>query len=274
MIFTLEALEAKHGDALVLYHGGGDGDTSLVVIDGGPHRVYRGSLRKRLESLRRGGEDLHIPLVMVSHLDEDHIQGLVDLTNELVEMADNPENLPEDLLSASAPLPYRIDALWYNGFDKILDNREEELGSLAASAVIQPDPPEGDVRPLSETLPASVKQGLQLRANVDHLSISVNDDSQLILAPAEGRRAYAFHPADKYFYELGPDEEQEASTARFSRTALTITRSRRADHQRAVLAHDAGLVRRVNHSSPRRRRRAACAAPARDGARVRSAAAA
>ena len=109
MIFTLEALEAKHGDALVLYHGENDGDRSLVVIDGGPHKVYRDSLRKRLESLRPEGEDLHIPLLMVSHLDEDHIQGLVDLTDELVEMADDPENLPEDLLNANvaAALPHR-----------------------------------------------------------------------------------------------------------------------------------------------------------------------
>ena len=210
MIFTLEALEAKHGDALVLYHGTGDGARSVVVIDGGPNRVYRESLRRRLESLRRPGKDLHIPLMMVSHLDEDHIQGLVDLTDELVRMLD-PKHLPQDIRDLPAhkrpKLPYRIDSLWYNGFDRILDNKEEELKNLAASVVTEPDA--GDVRPLSETLPASVRQGLRLRANIDKLPISVNDGSQLILAPAEGRLVYAFDPADKSFYKLGTDEEPE-----------------------------------------------------------------
>lgn len=217
MIFTLEALEAKHGDALVLYHGKKDADRSVVVIDGGPHKVYRGSLRKRLESLRHEGEDLHIPLVMVSHLDEDHIQGLVDLTDELVEMSEDPENLPEDLLNEDVALPYRIDEFWYNGFDKILENKDDDLATLAASAVIQPDGPGDDVRPLSEAIAASVGQGLKLRRNLDTLGISVNGGgSKLLLAPADGRLAYAFDPDEKSFYKLDADEEPKDGALKFT----------------------------------------------------------
>ena len=225
MIFTLEALEAKHGDALVLYHGKNDAQRSVVVIDGGPHKVYRGSLRRRLESLRSAGKDLHIPLMMVSHLDEDHIQGLVDFTDELVRML-NPKNLPSDIQNLPVhkrpKLPYRIAALWYNGFDRILNNKDEELKSLAASAVSQPDGPGDDVRPLSQTIAASVRQGLKLRANIDELGISVNDGSSLILAPAGRLLTYAFDLDDQSFYELDSGDEPEAGALKF--TVLGPTR--------------------------------------------------
>lgn len=215
MIFTLEALEAKHGDALILYHGKSNGDRSIVVIDGGPHTVYRRSLRKRLESLRPEGEDLHIPLMMLSHLDEDHIQGLVDLTDELVEMSADSANLPDDLLNANVARPYRIDAAWYNGFDKILENKDEELESLAASAVIQPDP-DDSVRPLSEAIAASVRQGLKLSANLDKLDIKVNGGSPLLLAPADERLAYAFNPTNKSFFKLSPGQEPQGGSLKFT----------------------------------------------------------
>jgi hypothetical protein len=215
MIFTLEALEAKHGDALILYHGQSDGDRSIVVIDGGPHKVYRESLQKRLESLRPKGKDLHIPLMMLSHLDEDHIQGLVDLTDELVEMSDDPANLPDDLLNSNVALPYRIDAAWYNGFDKILENKDEELEALAASVVTQPDP-DDSVRPLSEAIAASVRQGLQLKSNLTALDISINGGAQYLLAPAGNRLAYAFNPTKKSFYKLSPGQEPKGGSLKFT----------------------------------------------------------
>jgi hypothetical protein len=214
MIFTLEALEAKHGDALILYHGK-DNDTSIVIIDGGPHKVYRQSLRKRLESLRPEGKHLHIPLMMLSHLDEDHIQGLVDLTDELVEMSNDPENLPEDLLNTNVAVPYNIDAAWYNGFDKILENKDEELKSLAASAVTPPDP-DDSVRPLSEAIAASVRQGIQLRDNLNALNISLNGGAQYLLAPAGERLAYAFNATKKSFYKLSPGQEPQGGSLKFT----------------------------------------------------------
>src|SRR5215213_1948818 len=222
MIFTLEALEAKHGDALILYHGKHDGDRSIVVIDGGPHKVYRQSLRKRLESLRPEGKDLHIPLLMVSHLDEDHIQGVLDLTAELVEMAEDPSNLPDDLLNENVAMPYRIDAAWYNGFDRILDNTDQDLESLAASAVIQPGGPDDSVRPLSQAIAASVGQGLKLSTNLETLDIRVNGGSPLLLAPTDERLAYAFNPAKKSFYKLKAGEEPKDGALKF--TVLGPTR--------------------------------------------------
>ena len=47
MVFSLEALQAFHGDSLLLHV-----DDKLCLIDGGPFRTWATSLRPRLEELR------------------------------------------------------------------------------------------------------------------------------------------------------------------------------------------------------------------------------
>lgn len=94
---TLEALNANDGDCLLLHHG-----KTLILIDGGSAGVYRDTLRPRLEQLRAGGK-LDLRMAMVSHIDADHITGIQDLLEDLV------ENDP----------PYRIAELWHNSFERL-----------------------------------------------------------------------------------------------------------------------------------------------------------
>ena len=77
MIFSLEALEAQHGDCLILHYSSNH-RPRFIVIDGGPDTVYRDRLRPRLEQIREKwgtGEDrfLNLDMLMVSHIDDDHI---------------------------------------------------------------------------------------------------------------------------------------------------------------------------------------------------------
>ena len=95
-MFTLEALQAKHGDSLLLHYGD-PADPKLVVIDGGPNKIWIPTLKPRLEAIRDDltpGAALPIRLLMVSHIDDDHINGVLDMTSELVEANDNHEPLP------------------------------------------------------------------------------------------------------------------------------------------------------------------------------------
>ena len=81
MIFTLEALRAAQGDSLLLHYGPKNAPL-LAVIDGGPSGVYKRWLRPRLEALRASrSPDAPLPLKLlaVSHIDGDHIQGVLDL---------------------------------------------------------------------------------------------------------------------------------------------------------------------------------------------------
>src|SRR4029453_11849329 len=109
-IFTLEALEAAEGDALLLHYGS-KSKPRLIVIDGGPKDIFKKSLSPRLKAIRqaRGGGSLEVRMIMGSHIDGDHITGVIDLANELAAAEDAGDELAYDILT-----------LWHNSFDDIV----------------------------------------------------------------------------------------------------------------------------------------------------------
>jgi beta-lactamase superfamily II metal-dependent hydrolase len=173
--FALEALQAFHGDALLLYAG-----AKLVLIDGGPSRTWPTSVRPRLEELRAeraNGGALSIDLAMVSHIDADHVQGLVDMGSELVELADDQR-----------PLPYDVRTLWHNAFDDILGDRAEDLRTAALAEMGGGSPDKAHAAGLAVV--ASVAQGRMLRDHAERLNWNVNAGfgGRLIVAPEHGAR--------------------------------------------------------------------------------------
>lgn len=167
MLFTLEALQAEEGDCLLL-HWGEPGDRRLLLVDGGPAGVYKRSLRPRLEALKAElspDEPLLIDLTMVSHIDGDHVVGIVELTDELIE-ADQEQQ----------QRPFVLGALWHNSFEDILG--EGALvgapASVATLAAGGPPPADLPVDKPAELIVASVKQGQQLRDNAKALQLEGN----------------------------------------------------------------------------------------------------
>ena len=178
MVFTLEVLQAAHGDALLLHYGAAD-SAKLVVIDAGPAGTFRSSVRPRLEEIRAHrapGATLTLDYVLVSHIDDDHIHGVTDLTKELVEAEDAPGDPP-----------FEITNLWHNAFDDVVGDdevKDVEPATLMASLEVGADLP-GGISQESKLVLASVGQGDRLRQDADRLSCVVNDDRNLLLAPAE-----------------------------------------------------------------------------------------
>jgi hypothetical protein len=190
MRFSLDVRRARKGDCLLL-HSGTKSAPSLVLIDGGPSSVYKPHLRPRLERIKqvRGLSDhdpLPIDLLMVSHVDDDHIRGILDFTRELKE----------------APgVPFaRISSLWHNSFDELIGNTPSELtkavtaqfGTASLSeglnedATVDSDEDEEVIHSSLRVL-ASIEQGHQLRADADTLGIELNPefDGKLIIAANE-----------------------------------------------------------------------------------------
>jgi len=181
-LFTLEAVFAKKGDALILHYGPWD-HPDWILIDGGPLGVYKQLLHPRLEQLREEFEleqDAPIPfkMVMVSHIDDDHVAGVIDLFEDI-----------DDAKAGHQPPPYKVDTLWHNSFDDILDNDDEEIVSrmaaTAASTGAADALPLPKMEPESRAVVASTKQGRHLRNLAKKLGAELNKPFEgLIMAPA------------------------------------------------------------------------------------------
>ncbi len=84
MLFSLEVMQAKKGDCLILHYG--DKTPRFILVDGGPAGVYAQSLRPRLDELRAGpcnNGTVLLDLLIVTHIDDDHIRGVLDLMDRL-----------------------------------------------------------------------------------------------------------------------------------------------------------------------------------------------
>ncbi len=209
-MLQLEALAARYGDALLLHYGDPD-DPKLIVIDGGPGRIYEEALRPRLEELRdeynqragsRPDAPLPIELLMVSHIDDDHINGVLDLFEDLDEArADETREPPFDILT-----------LWHNAFDDVIDNRVESLyeavgdatGEAIAAAAEGNMPADFPLSQPTSLVVASVRQGRKLQQQAMALAIEINTPfDDLVVAPP--REAFRVDWGDGLeFVVLGP----------------------------------------------------------------------
>lgn len=189
MRFSLDVIRARKGDCLMLHFGSPD-DPHLVMIDGGPRGVYKDHLRPRIDDLRKarglGDAPLPVDLLMVSHVDDDHINGILDLTKEMIE-ADKDHR----------PRPVRIFGLWHNSFDNLIGNTPKELlsamhqqfgpasteGELPDVELEVEDMAHEEVQDSLQVL-SSIRQGAQLRRDTETLAIDLNPDfnGELIIA--------------------------------------------------------------------------------------------
>jgi hypothetical protein len=181
MIFSLEVRRARKGDCLILHYGTKT-KPGLVLIDGGPAQVYGPQLKPRLTEIRKArrlaeGEPLTVDLLMVSHIDDDHINGILELTHELV-----------DAKAARRPLPIKVLNFWHNTFDDIIaGNPDELIASIKASfgpASLTGEPDTEGLDPHTAKVLASVGQGLRLRDDARALGLPINSefDRKLIKA--------------------------------------------------------------------------------------------
>jgi len=190
MFFTLDIRRARKGDCLIL-HWGTKKQPGLGLIDGGPANVYKPHLKPRLEEIRqaRGLDDdasLPVDFLMVSHIDDDHINGVLELTKELLEAKQSQE-----------PLALKINGVWHNSFDDIIGNNPKELTAAVTAqfgaASLSGDPDPDDLKgldPDAAKVLASVDQGFRLRDDTRGLGLRINPQfaGKLVLAKAKGKK--------------------------------------------------------------------------------------
>ncbi len=110
-MFRLEMLPAAHGDCLWIEYGTGR-KTSRILMDGGPGRTYP-ALRERI--LHLPATERRFELLVVSHIDADHIEGVIRL------------------LQDAEALDCTFDRIWFNGaaqINLVPDAAGEPLGAV------------------------------------------------------------------------------------------------------------------------------------------------
>lgn len=156
-MFKLHAVQAQFGDCLILEFGT-DANRRFILIDGGPPDTFNNDLDAALQSIVQSGK---LDVVVLSHIDNDHIVGLLDLLAALEEDQANNQ-----------PLRIAIAALWHNSFQKSLDpdgeiaQRMQMLMTMAGSASV--------AMPLAADAFFGVKEGNRLRILAKKLKIPMN----------------------------------------------------------------------------------------------------
>ena len=105
-MFELHVVQAEFGDALLVRYGTSTSNRSILV-DGGPSGNYEAHLRDVLRAAASDG--LRLDLVVLSHIDNDHVKGLLDFFTELQDDASDPA------AAARSGLPH-VSELWHNTF--------------------------------------------------------------------------------------------------------------------------------------------------------------
>lgn len=165
MIFTLEATNAAAGDSLVLHYDR-DGERRVMLIDGGPTGNYRDRLRERLDALRQElspNGPLPLQLLMVSHIDDDHVAGVLDLVNDCIRALDRSED----------PI-CEVNRMWHNSFGGLLGDEAEAVAGEAEPAQLE--------TPETAAVVASVGQGAELQDSARRLGAEMNEGREVISA--------------------------------------------------------------------------------------------
>lgn len=170
---TFEALNAEHGDCLLIHFTDAEGARRLWLVDGGPSPVFRDRLSKRIDQLR-GGAPLRLDLAMVSHIDDDHINGLLALLRQQV-------RLVKDERKAGT---VDIREFWFNGFEQIVGTPAVAAGAGPAGRGQDYAVELGLAGEFQTGVTASVGQGNDLLADLKALRIPVNAHfDPLVVAP-------------------------------------------------------------------------------------------
>ena len=180
MRFSLDVLRARKGDCLILHYGSST-EPHLIMIDGGPSDVYKPQLEPRLNVIRKNRQlddrvALPVDVLMVSHVDDDHIKGILDLTRKLRDQKQNQQ-----------PLTVAVKSLWHNSFDDLLGTTPEELkgeAAFGAAALSGEIDVEGIEQLDTAKVLASIPQGRDLRIDAEFLEWKPNRefDGELVLA--------------------------------------------------------------------------------------------
>ncbi len=153
-MFTIELLPAAHGDALWIEYGPAS-RPHRILIDGGPAPTYEEGLRRRIAAL--APDERKLDLLIVTHIDADHIDGSLILLQE------------------RARLKLEIDAVWFNGWPQFF---------RASNRAVSRAPLQGEFLDGLVTVDPALRAGWNRQ--FDHRAVVIPDTGPLPVKPLPG----------------------------------------------------------------------------------------
>jgi beta-lactamase superfamily II metal-dependent hydrolase len=157
-MLKLRIVQAKFGDCFILEYGT-PSSPRYMLIDGGPKGTYGDHLEGELLKISNSGGKLD--LVLVSHVDNDHIYGVLELTNKLV--------------SQQKTKTIKIKSLWHNAFNKTIDKNndiQQRFNSLMERSYSLWSTRSAS---LSNVITRGISEGEDLEKNAEELHLEINE---------------------------------------------------------------------------------------------------
>lgn len=174
----IEIFQSSHGDCLLLESA----DGRRILCDGGMSSSMKKWVAPELAARREQEPGRPIDLVYVSHIDADHISGILQLVNDLVDwrVFDHHAAEGDDFAEPARPRPPDISAIWHNAFkDQVEENvgRIEDMLAAATPVLLATQAPQGiqagfDMQNIALGVDQAVQLTRLVRAGV--LDIPVN----------------------------------------------------------------------------------------------------
>jgi Metallo-beta-lactamase superfamily len=159
---NLNIIQAEYGDCMILEFGSAlqDDKRHYFLIDGGPASTYAAHLKKELQNIKakRGKLDL----LIVSHIDNDHINGLLNMMAEL--QAQRNDNAEETI---------DIEALWYNAFGQTI-GKGNDIEHRLNNILSRTRGIDSTIGNTTTTVTRGIREGQDLNRYAQDLGIPIN----------------------------------------------------------------------------------------------------
>lgn len=206
---NLRIYQSDKGDCMLLSGKAGGN----ILVDGGMRQAFKDHVRDDLGKLAAQGGKLDV--VYVSHIDQDHIAGIVELLDNV--MAWRVYNYRSKAGAnvkppAFKPLP-AIDEIWHNAFSTLVGENAGPVESLLAQSSLvfglSSNPKIREVAAEHQELAYSVSEAIQVSARISATQLNIPLNPQF-----GGKLAFVRSPAKREakvgkmeIFVIGPAEE-------------------------------------------------------------------
>ncbi len=163
-ILEIDVVRAAYGDCLIVRYGD-KAAPNHILVDGGPSSCWDNSLEAHLDALfkkyKTDDDELVVELGICSHIDRDHIKGLLRLTDRL--KRERETKRPS----------VRFEQFWHNNLRNTLKLDATDAHDAALASIGGDNVPTTVSDGISKAVLESYAEGNGLRANLSDLDIDV-----------------------------------------------------------------------------------------------------